>query len=191
MHPSSRLDEAQMSRKNQIIFLIGPMGSGKTTLGRRVADSLGLDFFDCDRELEKLTGASVNLIFDIEGEAGFRERETRILEEMASRESALISTGGGVVTRKVNRDILRRHGYIVWLKTPVAQQLHRLGRDRVRPLLQTPNREQRLRELARERDPLYSELADLVFETRNRNVRLVASELAQAIREQWIAVEDG
>lgn len=180
-----------MSRKNQIIFLIGPMGSGKTTLGRRVADSLGLDFFDCDRELEKLTGASVNLIFDIEGEAGFRERETRILEEMASRESALISTGGGVVTRKVNRDILRRHGYIVWLKTPVAQQLHRLGRDRVRPLLQTPNREQRLRELARERDPLYSELADLVFETRNRNVRLVASELAQAIREQWIAVEDG
>jgi shikimate kinase len=173
-----------MNRRATNVFLIGPMGSGKTTLGRQVARMLGLEFVDCDRELEEQTGASVNLIFDIEGESGFRERETRLLGEVASRRAVLVATGGGAVTRRTNREILHRNGLVVWLRTSVAQQLARLGRDKTRPLIQTPDREERLRELARVRDPLYAELADLVFETRNRNVKQVARELAQAIEEQ-------
>jgi len=173
-----------MQGSDSNVFLIGPMGSGKTTLGRRVADLLDLDFVDCDQELEQQTGASVNLIFDIEGEAGFRKRETRILRQLAGRRSVLLATGGGAVTREANREILRSNGLVVWLKTSIAQQLDRLGRDKARPLLQTPDREERLRQLASERDPLYAELADLVFETRNRNVRLVAEQLAQAIRDR-------
>ncbi len=170
-----------MQRIDSNVFLIGPMGSGKTTLGRRVARILGLDFIDCDQELERQTGATVNLIFDIEGEAGFRDRETRMLRDLASRQRMLVATGGGAVTSEVNRDILRSNGLVVWLKTSVTQQLARLGRDKSRPLLQTPDREQRLQELAHARNPLYAELADLVFETRDRNISQVARELAQAI----------
>ena len=112
------------------VFLVGPMGSGKTTLGRRAASLLGLDFIDCDEEIERRTGASVNLIFDIEGEAGFRCRESRLLEELAGRDGALIATGGGVVTVPDNRDVLRRSGFVVWLPTSVQQQLRRLEMDK-------------------------------------------------------------
>ena len=167
------------------IFLIGPMGSGKTTLGRHVAKILGLEFLDCDRELEKQTGASVNLIFDIEGESGFREREAQILRNIAARQGVLVSTGGGVVMRKTNRDVLRHNGFIVWLKTSVEQQIKRLDYDKTRPLLQTPDREKRLRDLARKRDPRYRELADLVFDSRQRNVKFMAEELADAIMSHW------
>ena len=180
-----------MSGPDTNIFLIGPMGSGKTTLGRRVARALDLEFHDCDQELEDQTSASINLIFDIEGEAGFRERETRVLGEIASRRGVLVATGGGVVTRKINRDILRRNGFVVWLRTSLAQQMKRLGRDKARPLLQTPDREDRLRDLARVRDPLYAELADLVFETRDRNIRLAAEELADTIRVRLNSSQDG
>lgn len=157
------------------------MGSGKTTLGRRVARVLGLDFLDCDEEIEQHTGASVNLIFDIEGEAGFREREARMLTSLARRNGVLLATGGGAVLREANRELLRRRGLVVWLHTTVDQQLERLRLDRQRPLLQTPDRRERLEALAAERDPLYAEAAHLDFRPRQAPLGAVAAQLAEAI----------
>ena len=158
------------------------MGSGKTTVGQRAARLLGLEFLDCDRELEARTGASVNLIFDVEGEAGFRERETRMLEELTARRGVLVATGGGVVVRRENRELLRRSGLVVYLRTSVAQQLRRLGRDKSRPLLQTPDRRERLACLAAERNSLYRELADIEFPSRNCSPAIAARALADLIR---------
>lgn len=172
-------------REHENIFLIGPMGSGKTTIGRRVATLLEREFVDCDAELEAQTGASVNLIFDIEGEEGFRQRESRLLRQLARRTGLLVATGGGAVTRVENRTLLRDGGLVVWLQTSVSQQLQRLGRDKARPLLQTADREQRLLKLAEERDPLYRELADLVFSSSHRNARQAALKLTEAIRSYW------
>lgn len=165
------------------VFLVGPMGSGKTTLGRRAAGLLGMDFIDCDEEIERRTGASVNLIFDIEGEVGFRSRESRLLEELAGRDGALIATGGGVVTVPENRSVLRRSGLVVWLPTSVQQQLRRLEMDKKRPLLQAPDRRARLEAMARERDPLYASVADVVFRPRQRGVARAAEALVEALRE--------
>jgi len=117
------------------IYLIGPMGSGKTTIGHRVAKLLGMDFLDCDRELEAQTGASVSLIFDLEGESGFRERETRMLQNLTSHENVLVATGGGVILEAENCEMLSRSGLVVYLQTSVEQQFRRLRRDRSRPLL--------------------------------------------------------
>ena len=107
------------------------MGSGKTTIGRLVAQELGLEFRDCDQELEKMTGASVNLIFDVEGEAGFRERESQLLAQLSTEKGILVATGGGVVKHAENRKILRRSGLVVWLKVSVDQQLSRLSHGQV------------------------------------------------------------
>jgi shikimate kinase len=157
------------------------MGSGKTTIGQRVAERLGLEFLDCDHELEVQTGASVNLIFDVEGEAGFRARETRMLRKLTARRGVLVATGGGVVLRRKNQEMLRRSGLIVYLRTSVAQQLRRLGRDKTRPLLQTPDRKERLERLAEERNPLYEDLADIDFPARNRSPDIAAAALTDLI----------
>ncbi len=167
------------------VFLVGPMGSGKTTLGRRAARILGLEFLDCDEEIEHRTGASVNLIFDIEGEEGFRKRESEMLAELGERDRVLVATGGGVVTRRSNRELLRGAGLVVWLQTPVEQQLRRLELDRKRPLLQAPDRRARLEQLASERDPLYEEVADLAFCSRRGSVARVAQSLATRIEQTW------
>jgi len=132
------------------------MGSGKTTIGHRVAKLLGMDFLDCDRELEAQTGASVSLIFDLEGEGGFREREE-------------------------NCEMLSRSGLVVYLQTSVEQQFRRLRRDRSRPLLQSGDRKQKLAELAAARNPLYEKLADIAFQTQNRSPDIAARQLADAI----------
>ena len=167
------------------VYLIGPMGSGKTTIGQRVAVRLGLEFLDCDHELEAQTGASVNLIFDVEGEAGFRARETRMLRKLTARRGVLVATGGGVVMRRRNREMLRQSGLVVFLRTSVAQQLRRLSRDKTRPLLQAPDRKERLERLARERNPLYEALADIDFPARNRSPDTAAQALADLIRAHW------
>lgn len=164
------------------IFLIGPMGSGKTTIGQRLARLLGFEFLDCDHELETHTGASVSLIFEIEGEQGFRDRETRMLEELTARSRVLIATGGGVVLREENRELLAQRGLVVYLKTPVAQQIKRLRRDTSRPLLQTKDRKEKLTRLAEERNPLYASIADVEFPAQNRSLDSVAQELAGIIR---------
>jgi len=171
------------------VFLVGPMGSGKTTLGRRAAQQLGLTFYDCDEEIVARTGASVNLIFDIEGEEGFRLRERQMLEELARRDGVLIATGGGVVTVPENRTLLRESGLVIWLQTSVAQQLKRLAQDRKRPLLQAPDREERLEAMAAERNPLYGQVAHSTFRARQRNVARAAQQLADCIRSARTAEE--
>lgn len=163
------------------VYLVGPMGSGKTTIGSRVAPMLGMSFIDLDAELERRTGASVNLIFDVEGEKGFRERESRLLEELSEMESCLIATGGGSVLREDNRKAMRKSGVVVYLSTSVGQQLSRLRQDKKRPLLQTPDRERRLEEMALQRNALYEELADIVFPSQNRSVNRVAQQLSNEI----------
>jgi len=168
------------------LFFVGPMGAGKTTVGRRVADRLGLPFFDLDHEIEGHTGAAIALIFELEGESGFRQREQTVLAEMAAREGIVLSTGGGAVLAEANRQVLRERGFVVYLETTVDQQLARLARDRKRPLLAAPNRRERLRELATQRDPLYRAVADLTVPAAGiRNVGVLANQLAAQLRQAW------
>lgn len=157
------------------------MGSGKTTIGSRVARHLGMAFIDCDAELETRTGASVNLIFDVEGEEGFRRRETDLIEELSAKASMLIATGGGSVLRERNRRLMKKSGVVVYLRTSVGQQLARLRLDKKRPLLQAPDREERLTQMAKVRNPIYEELADIVFPSQNRNISSVAKRLSEII----------
>lgn len=167
------------------IYFIGPMGAGKTTIGRRVARELGLRFIDLDRRIETQTGASVELVFEIEGEAGFRKRETRALQQVSRKKGILLATGGGVILSRRNRKILRSTGFVVHLQTTVDQQIKRLKRDRQRPLLRAPNRRQRLEEMAQTRNPLYAELADLEVTTGNRTLNVAATQIAEEIRSAW------
>ena len=142
------------------LFLIGPMGAGKSSIGRRLAEHLGMHCVDLDAAIEEHTGASVATIFEIEGESGFRQRESDLLAELTTQAGIVLATGGGVVLSPRNRTLLRERGFVVWLQTSVEQQLQRLARDRQRPLLEAADRRERLEQLARERDPLYRELAD-------------------------------
>ncbi len=143
------------------LFLIGPMGAGKTSIGRRLAAQLGLRFLDLDLEFEAHTGASIALTFEIEGEAGFRKRESDLLAEIVLQCGIVLSTGGGAVLDSHNRELLRSNGFVVWLDTDVDTQLERLHADRQRPLLQGPNRREKLLRMAELRNPLYAETADL------------------------------
>ncbi len=167
------------------IVLIGPMGSGKSTIGRRVATTLGMDFIDCDQELEQRLGVEVGLIFDIEGESGFREREHRMLTELCDREGMVIATGGGVVMSAENCAIIRQRGFVVYLETPVDQQLNRLCLDKKRPLLQTPDRREKLEALALQRNPLYLELADLTIQSTSRSLAAMTRLVCKLLLEQW------
>jgi shikimate kinase len=152
------------------IFLVGPMGAGKTTIGRRVAESLGLDFLDTDEEVERRTGTTISIIFEIEGEAGFRKREHQALSDLTARQGVVLATGGGAVMLPENRELLRSRGTVVYLRTSVAEQLRRTRSSTHRPLLQGDDPEQRLRELALAREPLYESVADLVVESPGRKV---------------------
>ena len=143
------------------LIFIGPMGAGKTTVGRHVADLLGLPFHDLDHEIEAHTGAAVSLVFELEGEAGFRKRETAALAEIAAGSGIVLATGGGAVLAESNRRVLRERGFVIWLDATIEAQLARLARDRQRPLLNAPDRRARLEKLAGERNPLYEEIADL------------------------------
>ena len=173
-----------MSKIRQNVFLIGPMGSGKTTIGKRLAKKFGLDFYDCDHELEHLTGASVNLIFDVEGEARFRERESLLLKRLTAKNGVLIATGGGVICNEENRRMLRLRGFVVYLRTSIENQLKRLELDKSRPLLQAEDRLQRYVAMAQVRNPLYDATADLVFDTCSSSVYSNAKALTSTILEQ-------
>jgi len=164
------------------VYLIGPMGSGKTTIGQRLAKKLGLEFLDNDYELQKQTGASVNLIFDLEGEEGFRKRETAMLKNLTARENILLATGGGSIIMPENRELLKQSGLVVYLRTSIGQQIRRLSRDKSRPLLQSGDREEKLTRLAKERNALYEELADITFPSRNRGLEAATMILYQAIK---------
>ncbi len=159
------------------IFLIGPMGVGKTTIGRCLAELLHKQFVDLDHEIEKRTGAAIPLIFEIEGEDGFRRRESTLLVEVTARDGLVLATGGGVVLRPENRQRLRARGLVVYLSAPIETLLERTARDRHRPLLQTPDRRQTLEAILRVREPLYRETAHVVVKSSSRAPSHVARDI--------------
>lgn len=181
----SRYPWAMESAPN--LVLVGPMGAGKSAIGRRLAERLGLPFADVDEDIEAATGAAIPLIFECEGEAGFRARERAALAARLAGEAQVLATGGGAVLDAGNRRALRERGYVGWLRSRVETQLQRLGRCDHRPLLQAPDRERVLRDLAAERDPLYREVADLTFDTDGLAPGAAAGELATLVHARWQA----
>ena len=154
------------------IFIVGPMASGKSTLGKKLAQTLEIDFLDTDNEIEKRAGAEISWIFEVEGEEGFRERERKALQKSVEKDNVVISTGGGIVTIVENRDLMIAKGKVVYLKTPIEIQLKRTENDKKRPLLSEGNKEKTLRVLKEERDPQYEEIADITInhdQQKNRN----------------------
>ncbi|MGU7774055.1 shikimate kinase AroK [Burkholderia sp. MR1-5-21] len=147
------------------VFFVGLMGAGKTTVGRAVARRLDRTFFDSDHEIEARTGARIPVIFEMEGEAGFRDRETQVIAELTQRENIVLATGGGAVLRPENRDCLKAHGIVVYLRANPHDLWLRTRKDKNRPLLQTEDPKGRLEALYEVRDPLYRECADFVIET--------------------------
>ena len=165
----------------QNIFLVGPMGAGKSTIGRFLAEQLDMQFRDSDHEFENRTGASIPLIFEIEGESGFRAREATMLRELVAEDGAVIATGGGIVLSDENRKILKTKGLVVYLHASIDILYQRTRRDRNRPLLNDTDRRAKLEEIMESRDPLYRDVADLVIETDKRPARSVAIEIVDKI----------
>ena len=171
---------AAMSRADNI-FLIGAMGAGKSTIGRHLAELLGKEFRDSDQEIEKHTGASIPLIFEIEGEAGFRLRESSILDDLTRKSNMVLATGGGVILSADNRRNLHARGVVVYLHAPLETILQRTRRDRRRPLLQTADRRSTLEAILTAREPIYQQTADIVVETAHRSPMSVAREIARKL----------
>lgn len=167
----------------QNIYLVGPMGAGKSTIGRLLSSELKLEFKDSDKEIEDRCGCNIPWIFDVEGEAGFRDREVSAIDEITQERNVLMATGGGAVLRAENRTHLSSRGTVVYLKTSVEQQLARTAKDKNRPLLQIDNPEAVLRRLMKERDPLYQEVADIIIHTDDRNPKYVVQEIVKRLRE--------
>lgn len=164
------------------IFLVGPMGSGKSTVGRHLAALLGKEFLDSDHEIERRTGVSIPLIFEIEGEAGFRRREAQVIEELTGRDQLVLATGGGAVLSEDNRTRLRERGTVVYLHADLDTLVERTRRDRGRPLLQTPDPRGKMVELMEHREPLYRNTAHLVIHTGERSALSVAREIAAQLK---------
>jgi shikimate kinase len=172
-----------MENMSGSFFLVGPMGAGKSTIGRQLARCLKLKFIDSDREIEIRTGVDIPLIFELEGESGFRKRERKVIDELTARQGTILATGGGAVMDKLNRQRLVSRGQVIYLHTSVEQQLRRTAHDRNRPLLQTADPKQKLQELMALRDPLYREIADWVIETDGCRVRDVVQQIAHKIEQ--------
>jgi len=166
------------------IVLVGPMGAGKTTIGRQLARDLKFEFYDSDKEIERRTGADIPWIFDVEGEAGFRNREAIVIAELSAMEGVVLATGGGAVMRPDNRDNLKRSGFVIYLNTSVEQQYQRTHRDKNRPLLQQENPMQVLKDLYAKRDPVYREMADMVVETDKRGMRGIVKSILRCVAGQ-------
>ncbi|MDA3876366.1 MAG: shikimate kinase [Halothiobacillus sp.] len=164
------------------IILIGPMGAGKSTIGKLLAHTLNRTFLDSDKEIEHRTGASIPLIFEIEGEAGFRDREVATIHEITKGNSWVMATGGGAILREENRAIFAESGFVVYLHASVQQQAERTAMDTQRPLLQTPDRIGKLSSLMTEREPLYRAAADLIIETAGKSPRVVVDLIQQHLK---------
>lgn len=168
------------------LVLVGAMGAGKTSIGRRLAGRFALPFEDVDDAIERRTGSPVATIFECEGEAGFRARERDMLSELLqSPRASVVATGGGAVLAAENRAVMQARGFVVWLQVGLESQRERLARDRSRPLLQTPDREAVLQRLAKERAPLYADVADLAFATDGMATQTAADALAAQLSLRW------
>ena len=174
--PASHLQDAPEN-----VFLVGLMGAGKTSVGRALAKHLGKAFLDTDQEIERATGVRIPVIFDIEGEAGFRLRETRVLAELTQRSNIVLATGGGIVLSDENRRLLARRGTVVYLRATVNDLGKRTRNDRSRPLLQVADPLRKLQELHEQRDPLYREIANIVIDTGSQGINALVRKLAQQL----------
>jgi shikimate kinase len=156
------------------------MGSGKSTIGRQLAQTLNKAFHDSDKEIEERTGASISLIFEIEGEPGFRKREQTVINELSQLRDIVLATGGGAVTTPNNRSYLKQRGFVVYLRAPAERLFARTHRDRNRPLLQTAQPRRKFDDMLKQREPLYREVADFIIDTEGRSVKQVIDEIGHA-----------
>jgi shikimate kinase len=173
-----------MSKPN--IILVGLMAVGKSTVGRMLAQTLGMEFYDSDQEIESRAGAPVGWIFDVEGESGFREREHQVLDELTARSGVVLATGGGAVLSPCNRTLLAARGIVVHLDSPLERLVERTRRDRKRPLLQQGDPRRTLARLHSEREPLYREIADYRFVTDRQGPRVLVREIEKRLREDGV-----
>jgi len=164
------------------IFIVGPMGSGKSTVGKIISSELFLNFFDTDEEIETRTGASIDWIFDLEGEDGFRKRETKVLEEMVKQNSIVLSTGGGIILSEMNRELLSSRGTVFYLATPIEVQLERTAKDKDMPLLKDGDPGEILKNLHIARESLYEEVSDYTVNTENKSSQQVSSEIIKLVK---------
>ncbi|WP_159567003.1 shikimate kinase AroK [Budvicia diplopodorum] len=163
------------------IFLVGPMGAGKSTIGRQLAQQLNMEFVDSDHEIERRTGADIAWVFDVEGEEGFRDREEKVINELTEKQGIVLATGGGSIKSKETRNRLSARGVVVYLETTIEKQLARTQRDKKRPLLQVDTPRDVLETLALERNPLYEEIADVTIHTDEQSAKVVANQIIQLI----------
>ena len=171
-----------IDRKAMNVVLVGPMGSGKTSVGRRLACVLKRDFFDSDFEIVARTGVAIDHIFDVEGEEGFRQREINMLSELCEIPNIVIATGGGIVIKPENRELLKRDSFVVYLSSNIKQLVSRTARSKSRPLLEkSTNREKTIRELVEKREPLYQEVADVVIDTTGKKLYAIINEIKKYI----------
>lgn len=165
------------------IFLVGPMGAGKSTIGRQLAKSLKRSFFDSDKEIEKRTGVSISWIFEMEGEEGFRTREQKVIAELTGLKDIVLATGGGAILAEENRRALRSQGHVVYLAASEEQLLKRTAKDKTRPLLQTDDPQQQIIALLEKRDPLYRNVADVVLRTGDQSIQHTVSDVIKQLEE--------
>ncbi len=165
------------------IILIGLMGAGKTTIGKLLASSMGRIFIDSDHEIQQRTGVDIPLIFEFEGEAGFRKRETEVLEDVTQLPNIVLATGGGAILREENRDLLRRSGTVIYLRVPISELKRRTRFDKNRPLLQTPNPQAKLVELFNQRDAIYQQTAHIILDSGRQSVRALMQTLKKKLQE--------
>jgi len=170
-------------KTDSTIILVGMMGAGKTTIGKSLANYLGKTFVDSDHEIQKRTGVRIPVIFEIEGEAGFRKREADMLQELLRTDNIVLATGGGIILNKDNRKLLRQKGTIVYLRATVNDLWHRTRHDKNRPLLQTIDLQAKLAELHNQRDPIYREIAHIVVESGKQSVPQMVKSLAQQLAD--------
>ncbi|MGL6260755.1 shikimate kinase AroK [Vibrio sp. WXL103] len=166
------------------IFLVGPMGAGKSTIGRHLAQQLHMEFIDSDTVIEERTGADIAWVFDVEGEDGFRKREETVINDLTQEQGIVLATGGGSVLSKENRNRLSARGLVVYLETTIEKQLARTNRDKKRPLLQTDDPREVLVSLADERNPLYEEVADYTVRTDDQSAKVVANQIVKMLEER-------
>ena len=171
------------------IFLVGPMGSGKSTVGRALANKIGYQFLDSDREIEARCGVDIPTIFDYEGEAGFRDRESRMIDELTRLPGIVLATGGGSILREQNREHLNSRGHVILLQVDIKEQLRRVAFDSSRPLLKTDDPEARLKSLMEEREPIYKAVADVEISTDSRRMFHVVTRILRHLKKNNVALE--